>query len=202
MPRCTPRGKRRPLQANRICGHRSQDVHEQLVLGWKTAQEEAAAMVNFWNRVLFERNIDYLDVLPLQPECEHGQSMSGVFSIAAHSALQYLPDVITHEQTGCAHLWPFSVVISFLLASNQRCLYSYRFSHPSPTGKNDGHSWYAGRTLAGNLRPLSRRCQTVTQSQFWNRKMLNNSYAAKVARNATSKARPRMTILRTWWFAS
>jgi hypothetical protein len=61
-------------------------------------------MVNFWDRVLFEGNFDYLDVLPLQLECEHGQSISGVFSIAAHSALQYLPDVITHEQTGCAHL--------------------------------------------------------------------------------------------------
>jgi len=26
--------------------------------------------------------------------------MSGVFSIASHSLLQYLPDAITHEQTG------------------------------------------------------------------------------------------------------
>jgi hypothetical protein len=26
--------------------------------------------------------------------------------------LQYLPDVITHEQTGRAHFWPFAVVIS------------------------------------------------------------------------------------------
>jgi hypothetical protein len=26
------------------------------------------------------------------------------FSMASHSVLQYLPDVITHEQTGCAHL--------------------------------------------------------------------------------------------------
>ena len=30
--------------------------------------------------------------------------MSGVFSIAAHSMLQNLPDVAWHEQMGCAHL--------------------------------------------------------------------------------------------------
>jgi hypothetical protein len=29
--------------------------------------------------------------------------MSGVFSIASHWVLQYLPDVVIHEQTGCAH---------------------------------------------------------------------------------------------------
>jgi len=45
-------------------------------------------------------HISYSDVLPLQPGCPHAQSTSGVFSIAAHSVLQYLPDVITHEQTG------------------------------------------------------------------------------------------------------
>jgi hypothetical protein len=32
--------------------------------------------------------------------------MSGVFSIAAHALLQYLPDVVTHEQAGCAHFSP------------------------------------------------------------------------------------------------
>jgi hypothetical protein len=63
--------------------------------------------------------------------------MSGVFSIAAHSVLQYLPDVITHEQTGCAHLWGFSVVISLLPASHRGCLDSYRFGAPSSIGKND-----------------------------------------------------------------
>ena len=42
----------------------------------------------------------YSEVLPLQLACPHAQSTSGVFSIAAHSVLQYLPDVITHEQTG------------------------------------------------------------------------------------------------------
>ena len=46
----------------------------------------------------------YSDVLPLQSACSHAQSMSGVFSMASHSVLQYLPDVITHEQMGCAHL--------------------------------------------------------------------------------------------------
>jgi hypothetical protein len=29
--------------------------------------------------------------------------MSGVFSIASHWVLQYLPDVVIHEQIGCAH---------------------------------------------------------------------------------------------------
>jgi hypothetical protein len=29
--------------------------------------------------------------------------MSGVFSIASHWVLQYLPDVTVQEQTGCAH---------------------------------------------------------------------------------------------------
>jgi hypothetical protein len=33
------------------------------------------------------------EVLPLQPAWLHAQSMSGVFSIAAHSVLQYLPEV-------------------------------------------------------------------------------------------------------------
>jgi hypothetical protein len=48
--------------------------------------------------------ISYSDVLPLQPACPHEQSMSGVFSIASHWVLQYLPDVVTHEQTGCTLL--------------------------------------------------------------------------------------------------
>jgi hypothetical protein len=39
--------------------------------------------------------------------------MSGVFSIASHSGLQYLPDVAMHEQTGCAHFPAFEVVVSF-----------------------------------------------------------------------------------------
>lgn len=43
--------------------------------------------------------------------------MSGVFSMAAHWVLQYLPDVITHEQIGCAHFWPFAVAISFILSA-------------------------------------------------------------------------------------
>jgi hypothetical protein len=37
--------------------------------------------------------------------------MSGVFSIAAHSVLQYLPEVVMHEQTGCAHFSGFVVDI-------------------------------------------------------------------------------------------
>jgi hypothetical protein len=47
----------------------------------------------------------YLDaaretVCPLQPACGHLQAMSGVFSIASHSVLQYFPDVTLQEQTG------------------------------------------------------------------------------------------------------
>jgi hypothetical protein len=30
--------------------------------------------------------------------------MSGVFSMASHWVLQYLPEVVVHEQIGCAHL--------------------------------------------------------------------------------------------------
>jgi hypothetical protein len=74
-----------------------------------------------------DKPTSYSDVLPLHPECPHAQSMSGVFSIAAHSVLQYLPDVVTHEQTGCAHFslfvaaisfFSFAIAISFLLASD------------------------------------------------------------------------------------
>jgi hypothetical protein len=72
-----------------------------------------------WGR--FCRNFDYSAVLPLQPACLHAHSMSGVFSIASHSALQYLPDVIMQEQTGCAHLCSFSVAISFLHTFTQCC---------------------------------------------------------------------------------
>jgi hypothetical protein len=36
-----------------------------------------------------------------------GQAISGVFSVASQRSLQYLPDVVQHEQTGCAHFSPF-----------------------------------------------------------------------------------------------
>jgi hypothetical protein len=39
------------------------------------------------------------------------QSMSGVFSIASHWALQYLPFVTVQEQMGCAHFCPISGVM-------------------------------------------------------------------------------------------
>jgi hypothetical protein len=39
--------------------------------------------------------------------------MSGIFSMASHCALQYLPDDVMHEQTGCAHFSAFSVSIEF-----------------------------------------------------------------------------------------
>jgi len=51
----------------------------------------------------------------LQSQCSHEQSMSGVFSIASHWTLEYLPEVVTHEQIGCAHFLAFAVAISFLL---------------------------------------------------------------------------------------
>jgi len=38
--------------------------------------------------------------------------------MASHWALQYLPDVVTHEQIGCAHLSVFVESICFLLASD------------------------------------------------------------------------------------
>src|ERR1700676_724136 len=41
------------------------------------------------------------------------QSMSGVFSMASHWALQYFSEVVMHEQIGCAHLWVFGVSILF-----------------------------------------------------------------------------------------
>jgi hypothetical protein len=56
----------------------------------------------------------------LQPACPHEQSMSGAFSKGSHWVLQYLPDVVTHEQTGRAHFSSFAVAISFLLASDQQ----------------------------------------------------------------------------------
>jgi hypothetical protein len=52
-----------------------------------------------------------LEVVPLQSACAQEQSMLGVFSIASHWGLQYLPDVTVHEQTGCAHFSAFAVVI-------------------------------------------------------------------------------------------
>jgi hypothetical protein len=45
--------------------------------------------------------------------------MSGVFSMASHWALQYLPDVVTHEQTGCEHFSVFAESICFLLVLDQ-----------------------------------------------------------------------------------
>jgi len=44
--------------------------------------------------------------------------MSGVFSMASHWVLQYLPELVMHEQTGCAHFLSVSLLISFLLVSD------------------------------------------------------------------------------------
>jgi hypothetical protein len=46
--------------------------------------------------------------------------MSGIFSMASHWALQYLPDVVTHEQTGCAHFSAFGLDIFFPLTPDQQ----------------------------------------------------------------------------------
>ena len=59
-------------------------------------------------------------VLPLQAAWPQVQSMSGVFSIASHCVLQYLPEDGTHEHTGCAHFLAGSLVISFLLAADHK----------------------------------------------------------------------------------
>jgi len=67
--------------------------------------------------------------------------MSGIFSIASHSTLQYLPELAGHEQTGCAHFgtiaaliaFPiFAVAISFLQASD-----GGRADSPSPPFQSD-----------------------------------------------------------------
>jgi hypothetical protein len=51
--------------------------------------------------------------------------MSGVFSIASHAALQYLPVVASQEQTGCAHfLAGFGVMSSSCF--DQAAFDSYR----------------------------------------------------------------------------
>jgi hypothetical protein len=55
------------------------------------------------------------EVLPSQPRCPQEQSISGFFTIASHCKLQYLPEAVRHEQTGCAHFSAFTVVISILL---------------------------------------------------------------------------------------
>jgi hypothetical protein len=51
----------------------------------------------------------------VQIACPQVQSMSGIFSMASHWALQYLPEVVTHEQMGCAHFLAVSFVILDLL---------------------------------------------------------------------------------------
>jgi hypothetical protein len=63
---------------------------------------------------------NYSEVRPLQTAWPQAQSMSGVFSMAAHSVLQYLPEVTVQVQTGCAHFSAFGFGICFLLAWNQK----------------------------------------------------------------------------------
>lgn len=57
--------------------------------------------------------------------------MSGVFSMASHCVLQYLPDVVMHEQTGWAHFSAFAVVISILPAWDPKWrIQAQNSSHP------------------------------------------------------------------------
>jgi hypothetical protein len=65
------------------------------------------------------RQASIYSIFPLQPACPHLQSTSGVFSIAAHSVLQYFPDVTLQEQTGWAHFLLSSNAIWYLLLLNQ-----------------------------------------------------------------------------------
>jgi hypothetical protein len=69
-------------------------------------------------------------VLPLHSVCAHRQSRSGVLAIDSHSTLQYLPDVATHEQTGCAHFSAFAgPFLSFNFGSRAHDP-SLNISHP------------------------------------------------------------------------
>jgi hypothetical protein len=82
--------------------------------------------------------------------------MSGVFSMAAHSVLQYLPDVATHEQTGCAHFSPFARAISFLPTSDEERMIQ------APILVTRGKCFYTERnTLRYWLHSRSRRWQSV-----------------------------------------
>jgi hypothetical protein len=59
-------------------------------------------------------------VLPLQPVCSHDVSMSGLFSIGAHSLQQYFAHVAGANKRGVRI---FSAIISllfFLLTSDQQ----------------------------------------------------------------------------------
>src|SRR5271157_3892929 len=73
--------------------------------------------------------------------------MSGVFFNASHATLQYLPDVVMHEQMGCAHFPPFAVVISFLLAPGQQRVIQCRILNGSKKRfcsiRNTFQFWFA-----------------------------------------------------------
>jgi hypothetical protein len=97
----------------------------------------------------------------LQPVCPQVQSMSGVFSIASHCVLQYLPEVVRHEQTGCAHFTAFSGAI----------LFSYCGSRLSDVGCNGSHraepilyrNEHIPRLTASFLSQPSRRIPATTE---------------------------------------
>jgi hypothetical protein len=51
--------------------------------------------------------------LLLHTVCEHRQSLPGVVAMDSHSMLQYMPDITTHEQSGCRHFTAFVEAITF-----------------------------------------------------------------------------------------
>jgi hypothetical protein len=78
--------------------------------------------------------------------------MSGVFSIASHSTLQYFPEVVMHEQTGCAHFSDFVVDIAFSPDS--------RFIANNP--RRDSREW--GRTILFNMEQFARRWEAIVEA--------------------------------------
>ena len=73
--------------------------------------------------------------------------MPGVFSIASHWVLHYLLDVVTHEQTGCAHLSAFGVAWS---SDQQRVIQDGIFaSRKNSTGQQGTHFNFDRRVVAG-----------------------------------------------------
>jgi hypothetical protein len=82
--------------------------------------------------------------------------MSGVFSIASHSVLQYLPSVATHEQIGCAH---------FLTLVNSMCflLWVMRFQSMSSGASGVSEVLTGASSFGGGAYPSPHRHAKTTQ---------------------------------------
>ena len=87
--------------------------------------------------------------------------MSGVFSIASHSTLQYLLAVVMHEQTGCAHFSVFVSVISFLLNR------SIKDDPPNKVVAEDEH--FCTKRNIFQIGSLSERAMFSTEKTQWKR---------------------------------